>query len=160
VENKFLPDEKNTQVQTVMVMRIGSGDYSGRKAHGIHWHISENHSVSYVGSADHKYISEVTLVRADNQKKVYRRETPSSQAGVVGERIMDCVDCHNRPSHVFMSAEDALDEKLVTGIIPREIPYIKRQALAAITKNIPPRMLPVATLPKKSWTGTGKNTPR
>jgi len=137
VKDKFLPDEKNSQVQTVMVMRIGSGDYSGRKAHGIHWHISENQSVTYVGSADHKYISEVTLIGTDKQKKVYRRTTPSSQAGVVGERIMDCVDCHNRPSHVFKGAEEALDDKLVTGMIPREIPYIKRQALAAISKKYP-----------------------
>ena len=40
----YIPRKKNTHLQTVMVVRIGSGDYSGRKAHGIHWHISENHS--------------------------------------------------------------------------------------------------------------------
>jgi hypothetical protein len=137
MEDKFLPDEKNTHEQTVMVMRIGSGGYSGREAHGIHWHVSENHSVSYIGSADHMYISEVTLLVGGQQKKVYRRKNPSPQVGVLSERVMDCVDCHNRPSHVFKSAEDALDEKLITGIIPREIPYIKRQALAAITKRYP-----------------------
>lgn len=137
VEDKFLPDEKNTHSQTVMVMRIGSGGYSGREAHGIHWHVSENHSVSYVGSADHEYITEVALVSYGSEKKVYRRENPSGLVETVGERIMDCVDCHNRPSHVFNSAEEALDEKLVTGIIPREIPYIKRQALGAISQEYP-----------------------
>jgi hypothetical protein len=72
-----------------------------------------------------------------NEKKVYRRENPSNLVKVVGERVMDCVDCHNRPSHVFKSAEDALNEKLLTGIIPKEIPYIKRQALEAIIKDYP-----------------------
>jgi hypothetical protein len=138
VKDKFLSDETNTHLQTVMVMRIGSGDYSGREAHGIHWHVSENHFVTYVGSTDHEYISEVTLMRSGKPNKVYRRENFSPPAGgVTGEREMDCVDCHNRPSHVFKCAEDALNEKLVTGIIPRDIPYIKRQALTAITRKYP-----------------------
>lgn len=137
VQDGFLPDEKNSHVQTVMVMRIGSGGYSGRKAQGIHWHVSEDHIVSYVGSADHEYISEVTLTGADNTRRVYRRGQPTSHISLVAERTMDCVDCHNRPSHVFKSAEAALDEKLVTGTIPREIPYIKRQALEAITRKYP-----------------------
>lgn len=137
VDDKFLPDENNTHLQTVMVMRIGSGGYSGREAHGIHWHVSENHSVTYTGSADREYIAEITLMSTTKKKKVYRRKHPSSPVEVIGERIMDCVDCHNRPSHVFKSAEDALNEKLDTGIIPREIPYIKRQALAAITRKYP-----------------------
>ncbi|GAB4337886.1 MAG: NapC/NirT family cytochrome c [Desulfobulbaceae bacterium] len=135
VEDKFLADEQNTHVQTVMVMRIGSGGYSGRKAHGIHWHVSEDHTVSYVGSADHEYISEVTLVDAEGKRKVYRRETVSGGKEMVGERVMDCMDCHNRPTHVFKSADDALNEKLLTGIIPSDIPYIKRQGLAAVTKE-------------------------
>lgn len=136
VEDKFLADEKNTHIQTVMVMRIGSGGYSGREAHGIHWHVSENHSVTYVGSEDHEYISEVTLTN-NKGTKIYRRQSPSQRVNYVGERVMDCVDCHNRPSHVFKNAGEALDEKLVTGIIPRSIPFIKRQAQGAITKEYP-----------------------
>lgn len=137
VNNKFRPDEQNSHVQTVMVMRIGSGDYSGREAHGIHWHVSENHSVSYTGSEDHGYVAEVTLAGPDHRKKVYSRETPRYQGKIVAERTMDCMDCHNRPSHVFKTAETALDDKLATGIIPREIPYIKRQGLAAVTRDYP-----------------------
>jgi hypothetical protein len=135
VKDKFLPDEKNTHVQTVMVMRIGSGGYSGREAHGIHWHVSENQSVSYVASTDRENIAKVTLVDEANQKKVYRREDASALVGTMEERIMDCVDCHNRPSHIFKDPYESLDENLSTGIIPREIPYIKRQALAAITRK-------------------------
>ena len=137
IDEKFMSDENNTHIQTVMVMRIGSGGYSGRKAHGTHWHVSENHSVSYVGSTDHEYISEVRLLIAGKEGKVYRRENPSNLVDYVDERVMDCVDCHNRPSHVFKNADEALNEKLVTGIIPREIPFIKRQALAAISKKYP-----------------------
>lgn len=134
VKDKFLPDEQNTHIQTVMVMRIGSGGYSGREAQGIHWHVSEDHKVTYVGSKDHAYISEVTL-KHNGETKVYRRENPSKSVEYIGKRTMDCMDCHNRPTHVFKSADEALDEKLITGVIPRDIPFIKRQTLAAINRD-------------------------
>ena len=36
-------------------------------------------------------------------------------------REMDCIDCHNRPSHIYLSPDDALDRKLAEGEIPRSI---------------------------------------
>jgi len=137
VKDRFLPDEANTHVQTVMVMRIGSGGYSGRDAHGIHWHVSEEHSVSYVGSRDRNTISRVELRAADSDPVVYRRAAGVLPSGGTEERLMDCIDCHNRPTHVFLTAEEALDQKLITGVIPREIPFIKRQGLAALQRKYP-----------------------
>lgn len=137
VNDKFLPDEANTHVQTVMVMKIGSGDYSGRKAQGIHWHVSKNHNVSFVASEDHEEIYEVTLTGENQQETVYRRNDipEGSKAAGVHRNIMDCMDCHNRPTHVFLSAGDALNQKLVTGEIPGEIPFIKRQGLEAVNRK-------------------------
>jgi hypothetical protein len=137
VKDRFLPDEANTHVQTVMVMRIGSGGYSGREAHGIHWHVSEDHRVSYIGSNDRNTIHQVILTDPDQSQVVFHRAGSVSPAGDAGERVMDCIDCHNRPTHVFLSAGEALDQKLVTGVIPREIPFIKRQGLAALQKKYP-----------------------
>jgi hypothetical protein len=137
VKDTFLSDEKNTHLQTVLVMRIGSGGYSGRKAHGIHWHVSENHRVSYLASRDRKYISQVTLVEPEQPTTVFSRQGEAREPVEPEERLMDCMDCHNRPTHVFLNAEAALNAKLVTGTIPREIPFIKRQALAAVTKQYP-----------------------
>ncbi len=138
VEDKFLPDEKNTHVQTVMLLRIGTGDYRGRKAQGIHWHVSKNYKVLYKSSPDHKRISEVTLIGPDKKKIVFRNTDYAGRVAEPGpykERVMDCMDCHNRPTHVFLSPNEALDRKMATGIIPDNLPYIKRQALAAITKK-------------------------
>ena len=137
VKDTFLDDEHNTHLQTVLVMRIGSGGYSGRKAHGIHWHVSEEHRVSYLASKDRKYISQVTLAEPGQQATVFRRQGEDREPVLRQERLMDCMDCHNRPTHIFLEAGPALDAKLVTGIIPREIPFIRRQALAAITREYP-----------------------
>ena len=137
INDKFLPDEKNTHVQTVMVMKIGSGDYSGRRAQGIHWHVSKNHKVSFVASEDHKEIYEVTLTNQNQQETVYRRKDIQQGFKTDGgyNNVMDCMDCHNRPTHVFLCADDALDQKMVTGAISEEIPFIKRQGLEALTRK-------------------------
>jgi len=46
---------------------------------------------------------------------------------------MDCMDCHNRPSHPFApSVERAVDDALATGEISRTLPFAKREAVAAL----------------------------
>ncbi|MBU4260988.1 MAG: NapC/NirT family cytochrome c [Proteobacteria bacterium] len=138
IKDRFLPDEHNTHVQTALLMKIGSGGYLGRKAQGIHWHVSEDHPVFYKYT-DHAQedVAEVWLQDGEREirfsKASATEKLDTSQQGTI--RKMDCMDCHNRPTHVFLSADEALDEKLVTGIIPREIPFIKRQALETITPH-------------------------
>ncbi len=136
-DDKFLPDESNTHVQTVMVMKIGSGDISGREAHDIHWHISENNRVTYIASEDRREMYQVSLTGQDGKTTVYRRKGDFGKTGggELQERVMDCMDCHNRPTHVFLSPEAAVDQKIVNGVIPQEIPFIKRQGVAAITRK-------------------------
>ncbi len=142
---RFLPDEKNTRVRTVILMKVGSGDIEGKVAHGIHWHVSESQQVFY-RAADHdrETITEVRQVEKGKKDVVYTRipgkEDGTGNADGAGElRKMDCVDCHNRPTHIFLSADEALDRKLAANIISPYLPYIKRQALAVIEKEYPSR---------------------
>jgi hypothetical protein len=138
IKDRFLPDEHNTHVQTALLMKIGSGGYLGRKAQGIHWHVSEDHPVFYMYT-DHAQEDVVQVWRQDGGREIHFYKTSdtgkqdTTQQGIV--RKMDCMDCHNRPTHVFRSADEALDEKLITGIIPPEVPFIKRQALKTITPH-------------------------
>jgi hypothetical protein len=44
-------------------------------------------------------------------------------------RIMDCMDCHNRPSHSYKSAPVFVDEGMMKGEIPAELPFIKKVAM-------------------------------
>ncbi|MBI5558557.1 MAG: NapC/NirT family cytochrome c [Deltaproteobacteria bacterium] len=138
VKDLFLPDENNTHVQTALLMKIGSGGYLGRKAHGIHWHVSEDHPVFYRHTdAEQEKIVQVWLQDGDQEKHftVTEGKQPFLPEGspLGSVRQMDCMDCHNRPTHVFRSPDEALDEKLITNAIPRTIPFIKRQGLLAIT---------------------------
>jgi hypothetical protein len=48
---------------------------------------------------------------------------------------MDCVDCHNRPSHIYHSPDYAVDQALATGLMPRDLPEVKRVAVEAMTEE-------------------------
>lgn len=49
---------------------------------------------------------------------------------------MDCVDCHNRPSHPFSpSPEKALDSAIARGELQRNLSFVRREALAALREN-------------------------
>lgn len=45
---------------------------------------------------------------------------------------MDCVDCHNRPSHVYQRPVDELDAALLSGALDKSLPFIRKEALRII----------------------------
>jgi formate-dependent nitrite reductase cytochrome c552 subunit len=45
---------------------------------------------------------------------------------------MDCVDCHNRPTHIYGLPESEVDLAIHAGRIASELPYIRREGVAAI----------------------------
>jgi hypothetical protein len=47
---------------------------------------------------------------------------------------MDCVDCHNRPSHIYLQPDRAVNESLLAGKLDPTLPYIKQQAVDALSK--------------------------
>lgn len=137
VKDKFLADEKNTNVQTVLLMKVGSGEFQGRSAHGIHWHVSRKEELFYRHSdRERENITSVRLVE-EGKKDILYKAIDSTEAGDNDGvlRKMDCVDCHNRPTHIFFSPDEALDQKIAADIIPRYLPFIKRQALELITQK-------------------------
>ncbi len=139
IKDKFLPDEKNTHVQTVLLMKVGSGEFKMRSAHGIHWHVSQKEELYYRHSdRERKKITSVRLVEKGKQDILYKAIDADLQPHEDDvSRKMDCVDCHNRPTHIFFSPNEALDQKIAADVIPRYLPFIKRQALELITQDYP-----------------------
>ena len=50
-------------------------------------------------------------------------------------RVMDCMDCHNRPSHTFQLPERAVDAEMAAGSIPAALPFIKKTAVGLLRKE-------------------------
>jgi len=49
------------------------------------------------------------------------------------KRRMDCVDCHNRPTHIYVPPDRSVDESLLARRIDASLPFIKTQAVSALT---------------------------
>ncbi|MBE0596304.1 MAG: NapC/NirT family cytochrome c [Desulfuromonadales bacterium] len=134
VRENFREDEQNTPVHTVLLMRVGSaGDRTG-SSHGIHWHVAPENQITYRAS-DHTRmeIAETTLVKPDGTQIVYTNSNVSAEPQPDQEvRVMDCIDCHNRPSHVYLPPSEAINRKLLEGAIPKNLPFIKRQAMLVV----------------------------
>lgn len=141
VKDKYLPDEKNTHVQTVLLMKVGHGGFRGQQAHGIHWHVAPENTITYThADAGRQQITEVVLEKKNGTKVVFSVDgetpAPQNQGGHEGGvRIMDCIDCHNRPTHIYLTADEALDQKILTGKIPSDLPFVKRQALEVVNQE-------------------------
>jgi hypothetical protein len=142
VRTKFAEDEKSTPSTTVLVLKIGGRARNGSV--GIHGrHLDREGGISYVSTDGRRQVIPKVTYRDDEGKLVdYISEdakiTPADLAK--GEvRTMDCIDCHNRPSHTFELPERALDRAIEEGRVSRELPYIKKKAVELIRAAYPDR---------------------
>jgi len=54
------------------------------------------------------------------------------QLAKLPQRAMDCVDCHNRPTHAFESPEWAMDRRIQEGLVSRDIPFIHKKGVEVL----------------------------
>ncbi len=132
VRTHFADDETNTEMKTALMVKVGGKE--GDSSHGIHWHIDPNHQIRYLSDPSRTHIYDVELTdKTENTVKVFKsKKTVPDNAEW---RTMDCVDCHNRPSHTFNSPEDEVDMALLEGRIDKSLPYIKREGVRILTEK-------------------------
>ncbi|HVO11338.1 MAG TPA: NapC/NirT family cytochrome c [Vicinamibacteria bacterium] len=132
VNTHYQEDEANTEVKTVLVVKVG-GRQSGR-SHGIHWHVDPDHVVRYRSDEKRQTIYEVEMSAKDGTVRRFTApsaDTPEGKAATEW-RTMDCVDCHNRPTHIYRPPELELDNALFDRRIDVSLPYIRREGLKAL----------------------------
>ena len=47
---------------------------------------------------------------------------------------MDCIDCHNRPTHIYRPSNESVNEAMTLGWVDPRIPAIKATAVEALEK--------------------------
>ncbi len=137
----FLADAENTPVDLRMLINVGGRDHDYREGTGIHYHMFVARKVEYIArDPQRQEIAWVKVTRADGSAVEYEDSAnpigESERAGLE-VRTMDCLDCHNRPAHRFPAPSDSVDEALASGLISREIPYIKLEAVKALDHDYP-----------------------
>jgi nitrate/TMAO reductase-like tetraheme cytochrome c subunit len=131
-----LADEENTPHRLRMLLKIGGEQTGFMKGSGIHYHMLIASKVEYVATDPRRQeIAWVRVTRADGSVSEFEHvDYPLSEAerAEFEVREMDCMDCHNRPAHQFRSPMESVNMALEQEAIPRSLPYIKVQAVAAL----------------------------
>ena len=105
---------------------------------GIHWHMDVGNRMEYIATDESRQT--IPWVRVTNRETgavtVYQsKDNPlTPQQKTLPVRVLDCVDCHNRPTHIFDSPYSALDVSMWLGRIDPSIPDIKVKAAEALVK--------------------------
>jgi nitrate/TMAO reductase-like tetraheme cytochrome c subunit len=152
MRTKYADDEKNTPSTSILLLKIGGRTTQGLQ--GIHGrHLNEKERIEYVSiDGRRQVIPRVTYVDDNGQTIEYVstevKATPEQLAA--GERRkMDCMDCHNRPTHAFEIPERAVDSAITDGRISRDLPFVKREAIAALKATYPDRDTASRQIPEK-----------
>jgi nitrate/TMAO reductase-like tetraheme cytochrome c subunit len=136
----YADDEPNTETATAMTLFVGGGSAAAGVGSGIHWHMNLDNEIEYVTTDEKRAIIPYVRLRTrDGQVREYTAPNTSAEQIAAGERRrMDCMDCHNRPAHTFFATpERAVDQALAVGAIPRDLPFVRREVLAAVTPAYP-----------------------
>jgi len=130
----FQDNEANTQTQTVLMMLTGGGDLGG--IHGKH--LGRGVEIRYA-AADPKRQT-IPWVEYRNQRtgevRTFLADGSTAQSVAKLPRYqMQCVDCHNRPTHAFELPERAVDRAMGLGNISTTLPFIKKEAVELLKAN-------------------------
>jgi hypothetical protein len=134
VINSYADNEKNSRTQTVLLLRIGGSKSSG--IHGAHFgpgvHIryatadSSRQTIPWV-----EYRNTIT----GNVETFTTSDSATDTTATAPKYDMQCVDCHNRPSHSFDMPNHAVDKALSLGDIPLTLPFIKKKSVELLKTN-------------------------
>ena len=131
----YAPNEENTPREVNLLIKIG-GTPKSPHAMGIHWHIGTE--VNYVARDQKRLDIPYIAVKEkdgsiteyfDSEKPLTRDEIAKAK-----KRLMDCTDCHNRPTHIYRSPGQEMDENLVSGHIDIKLPFVKKVGVELLEK--------------------------
>jgi hypothetical protein len=127
VKSSFADDEKNTETQSVVVLHLGGLDGLSHLTgiHGVHLG-----NIEYVATDPTRTTIPWVQKRNDDGSVTEFAASTAGKGVPQGERrVMDCIDCHNRAAHTFLTAEDALNRAMADGAVSPELPWVHKEGL-------------------------------
>ncbi len=139
-ERHFLADKKNTEWDILLRMKIGNEQSAKGIQKGIHWHINKDVKIEYIASTKDRehipWVRYINLTTGDTTVFYDSLEPiPDKKLTSYTLREIDCMDCHNRPSHKFRPPQDFIDEAMATGDISQDLPEIKKVIMQLLTNT-------------------------
>jgi len=127
VKSNFADDQQNSETQTVLVLHLGGEDSLSHLSgiHGVHLNRME-----YIATdSTRTTIPWVQRQNSDGSETVFTASALNGAMPQGERRTMDCIDCHNRASHTFVTAEEAINRAMADGSISPELPWVHKEGL-------------------------------
>jgi nitrate/TMAO reductase-like tetraheme cytochrome c subunit len=142
VRTTYKDDEKNTPQTTVLLVKVGGRTWQGSV--GIHGrHLDDGSRIRYISIDAERQVIPVVYYTDDKGKTIEYVSSDiqaTKQQLAAGEhRPMDCIDCHNRPTHAFELPENAVNKQMAAGYISPELPFIRKKAVELLKADYPDR---------------------
>jgi nitrate/TMAO reductase-like tetraheme cytochrome c subunit len=139
--NYYLSDQNNTKSKITMLLKVGGGNSILAKQTGIHWHMNIDNEVTYLAADSSRQV--INWVEARNHETgkvtIYKKGNVKFNAKEMEDkgllRKMDCIDCHNRPSHIYNQPDRMVNVFMSIDSIDAILPYIKSTAVEALEKS-------------------------
>ena len=137
VFSHYSNDEKNTLRQVRMLIKTGGGDPATGAPEGIHWHMNIGNKIDYVAADEKRQV--IPYIHVEDQQgrvtEYYAKDSTLSkdQIAKAPRHQMDCVDCHNRPTHIYVPPDQSVDQSLLARRLDISLPFIKQQAVTVLT---------------------------
>lgn len=140
VVREYADDDANSETVTTLQLHVGGGAHADNAGGGIHWHMNVSNTIEYIATDEQRQtIPWVKLTDRTGTVTEFVVDGVTPEELAKGERrTMDCLDCHNRPAHTFEpSPERAVDNAMAAGLYARELPFMRREAVAALKDVYP-----------------------
>jgi nitrate/TMAO reductase-like tetraheme cytochrome c subunit len=133
VKSTFADDQANTETQTVVVLHLGGQDSLSHLTgiHGVHL----GHIEYIATDPTRTTIPWVQRQNPDGSQTVYAATALGANVPQGERRVMDCIDCHNRAAHTFLTAEDALNRAMAEGAVSPDLPWVHKKGLELLKAN-------------------------
>ena len=135
----YASDEKNTPRQIRMLLNVGGGDPATGAVEGIHWHMNIANEITYVATDETRQTIPYVHVKdmQGRETEFFVKDSPltKEQIAKAQKHRMDCVDCHNRPTHIYVPPDQSVDSSMLAKRLDVSLPFLKQQAVAALTAN-------------------------
>jgi nitrate/TMAO reductase-like tetraheme cytochrome c subunit len=151
IRTKYAEDEANTSSSSVLLLKIGGHSANGTT--GIHGrHLDAMARISYVTTDARRQEIPKVIYRDDQGNLVEYitddfKNLSKEKLDKATTRQMDCVDCHNRPTHAFQLPDRAIDKALASGRMSAGLPFLKKKALELLKVDYPDQKTAAAKIP-------------
>lgn len=127
VKTSYADDAQNTKSVTMVLLHLGGRDSLSHLSgiHGVHL----GHIEYVTTDTTRTTIPWVQRRNADGSTTDFAVASAKNGPPQGERRVMDCIDCHNRAAHTFVTPEEALNRAMTEGAVSPQLPWIHKEGL-------------------------------